>query len=104
MKILIAIGIGIGISAILGLLLAVANKYLAVKEDPRNAEVLKLLPGANCGGCGFAGCSGMADSLVSGTNKKLSLCRPCKPDKKQAIIDYLATTPGPDGQVITGIQ
>ena len=104
LKILIAIGIGIGISAVLGLLLAVANKYLQVKEDPRLAEVLKRLPGANCGGCGYPGCSGMAESLVSGQNTNLSLCRPCKPERKQEIIDYLATTPGPDGNTITGIK
>ena len=69
--ILIAVAITLAISAALGLLLAVASKYLAVKEDPRVGEVLKLLPGANCGGCGFPGCSGMADSLVNGGNTNL---------------------------------
>ena len=90
MKILIAIGISLAISAILGLLLAIANKYLAVKEDPRIAEVTKMLPGANCGGCGFAGCSGMAESIVSGENKNLSNCKPSKPEARQQIKDYLA--------------
>lgn len=103
-KVLIAMGVGLGISAILGLLLAVANKYLAVKEDPRLAKVLSMLPGANCGGCGYAGCSGMAESLVNKSNNNVSLCRPCKPERKQEIIDYLANTPGPDGDVITGIH
>ncbi|MCI5745666.1 MAG: electron transporter RnfB [Erysipelotrichaceae bacterium] len=103
-NILIAIGIVLAISAILGLLLAVASKYLAVKEDPRIAEVTKLLPGANCGGCGFAGCAGMADSIVTGGNKKLSSCRPSKPEAKEKIKEYLANTPGPDGSTITGLQ
>ena len=104
MKILIAIGISLAISAILGLLLAIANKYLAVKEDPRIAEVTKMLPGANCGGCGFAGCSGMAESIVSGENKNLSNCKPSKPEARQQIKDYLANTPGPDGNTITGLN
>ena len=101
---LIAVAITLAISAALGLLLAVASKYLAVKEDPRVGEVLKLLPGANCGGCGFPGCSGMADSLVNGGNKNLSACRPCKAENKAKIIEYLANTPGPDGSTITGVK
>lgn len=102
--ILIAVAITLAISAALGLLLAVASKYLAVKEDPRVGEVLKLLPSANCGGCGFPGCSGMADSLVNGGNKNLSACRPCKAENKAKIIEYLANTPGPDGSTITGVK
>ena len=102
--ILIAVAITLAISAALGLLLAVASKYLAVKEDPRVGEVTKMLPGANCGGCGFPGCSGMADSLVNGGNKNLSACRPCKAENKAKIIEYLANTPGPDGSTITGVK
>ena len=104
MKILIAVGVGLAISAILGLLLAIANKYLAVKEDPRIAEVTKMLPGANCGGCGFAGCSGMAESIVSGQNKNLSNCRPSKPEAREQIKEYLANTPGPNGEIITDLK
>ena len=62
------------IGAVLGALIAVAAKFLHVEEDPRLGEVTSMLPGANCGGCGFAGCSGMADSLVNGGNKNLSSC------------------------------
>ena len=103
-EILVAIAIVLVISAALGALLAVASKYLAVKEDPRVAEVTKMLPGANCGGCGFAGCSGLADSIVNSGNKNLSACRPCKPEAKEKIKEYLANTPGPDGSTITGLN
>ena len=52
----------------LGVLSAVILYFVAqkfrVEEDPRIDEVEKMLPGANCGGCGFAGCRGMADALV----------------------------------------
>lgn len=45
------------------LLFVVAQKF-RVEEDPRIDEVEKMLPGANCGGCGFPGCRGLADQLV----------------------------------------
>ena len=45
------------------LLWFVARKF-RVEEDPRIDEVEKMLPGANCGGCGFAGCRAMAEALV----------------------------------------
>src|SRR5574344_361221 len=44
------------------------SKKFAVDEDPRLGQVGDVLPGANCGGCGFAGCSGMADALVKGAD------------------------------------
>lgn len=50
------------------IVLYVVSKRFAVEEDPRIGEVLEVLPGANCGGCGFAGCSGMAGALVKGAD------------------------------------
>ena len=94
--------------SVLGVVLAVILYFVAqkfrVEEDPRIDEVEKMLPGANCGGCGFAGCSGMADSIVNAGNKNLSSCRPCKPEAKEKIKEYLANTPGPDGSTITGLH
>mgnify|MGYP001667891311 FL=1 len=45
-------------------ILYVCSKKFAVKEDPRLGKVVEILPGANCGGCGFPGCSGLAGALV----------------------------------------
>ena len=45
------------IGLVLGALLAVASKIFAVKVDERAQEIASVLPGANCGSCGFAGCS-----------------------------------------------
>jgi len=56
------------IGLIAALVLFAASKKFAVYEDPRIAQVSELLPGANCGGCGFAGCGGMADALVKGAD------------------------------------
>ena len=56
-----------GIGLIAALVLAIADKYLSVREDPRIGMVTAALPGANCGGCGFPGCDGYARALVAGT-------------------------------------
>ena len=46
--------------------LAFASKKFAIEEDPRIGQILEVLPGANCGGCGFAGCSNFAAAVVAG--------------------------------------
>jgi NADPH-dependent glutamate synthase beta subunit-like oxidoreductase/NAD-dependent dihydropyrimidine dehydrogenase PreA subunit len=46
--------------------LAVAARILHVKEDPRVVSVEACLPGANCGGCGYPGCSAAAAAVVNG--------------------------------------
>lgn len=56
------------IALIAAVILYACSKKFAVKEDPRIAEVSALLPQANCGGCGFPGCSGMAAALVKGAD------------------------------------
>ena len=56
------------IALVAALVLFGVSKKFAVEEDPRLGQVGELLPGANCGGCGFAGCSGMAAALVKGAD------------------------------------
>lgn len=51
---------------IIGIILGIAGKLLAVKEDPRVRGVRDLLPGSNCGGCGFTGCDALAAAIVTG--------------------------------------
>lgn len=65
--ILVATGWISAIGLVSAVLLAVADRYLSVQEDPRIGLVLAALPGANCGGCGFAGCGDYAHALVAGT-------------------------------------
>lgn len=52
------------IGAIGALFLYAASKKFEVYEDPRIAQVLDVLPAANCGGCGYPGCSGFAGACV----------------------------------------
>lgn len=51
---------------IFGIILDFASKKFAVEVDPKEAEVLEVLPGANCGGCGFPGCGGLAAAIAKG--------------------------------------
>ena len=55
-----------GIGCLCGLALALAAKYLAVKEDPRVGEIAEVLSGANCGACGYAGCPAYAAAVAKG--------------------------------------
>lgn len=55
------------------LLYVIAQKF-KVEEDPRIDEVQEALPGANCGGCGFAGCRAMAEACVKATSLDGLLC------------------------------
>jgi electron transport complex protein RnfB len=67
-----------------GLLLAIAARFLHVFEDPRIEKVTGLLPGANCGGCGYAGCADYAKAIVE-KNAPTNLCRPCRLEAMQEI-------------------
>ena len=51
---------------LIGIFLGVAGKKFAIEVDEREAAVLEALPGNNCGGCGYAGCSGLAAAIVKG--------------------------------------
>ena len=55
-------------------ILFVASKKFAVYEDPRIAQVAAVLPQANCGGCGYPGCSGFADACVKAGSLEGKLC------------------------------
>jgi RnfABCDGE-type electron transport complex B subunit len=52
------------IGAIAAFILFVLSKRFEVKEDSRIAQILEVLPGANCGGCGYPGCGGFAVACV----------------------------------------
>ena len=62
--ILISMGV-LGVTALLAAcLLYVVSLFFKVEEDPRIDLVTAVLPGANCGGCGFAGCRAFAEACV----------------------------------------
>lgn len=70
--------------AIFGMILAIASKVFAVKNDPRLAEITDHLAGANCGGCGYAGCSDCASHILNGT-APVTACAPAGAENAAAI-------------------
>ncbi|MHC4875086.1 MAG: RnfABCDGE type electron transport complex subunit B [Planctomycetota bacterium] len=64
--VLTAAGVMLLVGAIFSAMLVVANRRLAVEVDPLEANLTVALPGANCGGCGFASCSAYARAVVTG--------------------------------------
>ncbi len=68
---ILSLGVIGAVSAII--LYFVAQKF-AVYEDPRIAQIEEVLPGANCGGCGYPGCKGFADACVKATTLDGMLC------------------------------
>ncbi len=68
----------IAVLSILGLVLAVVLYFVAqkfkVEEDPRIDDVQMVLPGANCGGCGYAGCRAFAESCVKNDTMDTLFC------------------------------
>lgn len=102
MQVLYAFLILLGVGAILGVGLAIAAKFLYVKEDERIEEVAKKLPNYNCGSCGYAGCKDMAEAIVSGKETNLRKCKPGKEDANfKPIIEYLNEHPNDDGTKVT---
>lgn len=65
-EILIAIGVLGALGLFFGLVLAIASKVFYVETDPRLEQLNECLPGANCGGCGYAGCGGYAEAVLKG--------------------------------------
>ena len=55
-----------GIGLIVGIFLGIASKVFAVPVDEKEAAINEVLPAANCGGCGYSGCSALAAAIVKG--------------------------------------
>ncbi len=64
--VMVATAIVAGVGLFIGLFLGFAAKTFEVKQDEREILVRELLPGANCGGCGYPGCDGLAAAITKG--------------------------------------
>ena len=79
------------LGAILGLVLAIASKKFHVVVDPRTEEVTEVLPGVNCGACGFAGCAAYAEGIVE-KGAEINLCAPGAAAVVEKIADIMGMT------------
>ena len=91
--ILIAVGVVAGIGLLIGLILSIASIIMAVPKDEKAEAILEALPGANCGACGFSGCSGYAAALAKG-EAEVGLCAPGGLSCTKAISEILGVNTG----------
>lgn len=94
-SILFAVIVVAGIGLVLGLVLAIASIIMAVPKDEKAQAVLELLPGANCGACGYSGCEGYAKALAKGEATP-GLCSPGGDSCTHAIAELL----GVEGETV----
>lgn len=83
-----------GLGLIAGLILAIASVLMAVPKDKKAEALLELLPGANCGACGYSGCEGYANAMAKG-EAKVGLCSP----GGKAVADATGNLLGVSGEV-----
>lgn len=55
-----------GLGVLFGIILGIAAIKFRVERDPKIDSIREALPGANCGGCGFAGCDALAEAIAAG--------------------------------------
>jgi electron transport complex protein RnfB len=79
-----------GLGIVFGVSLAVIAARYVVKTDPKVEKVRDVLPGANCGACGFAGCMGYAEAVVGNPDVAANLCAP----GKSAVAEKVAEITG----------
>ncbi|HFE65413.1 MAG TPA: Fe-S cluster domain-containing protein [Caldithrix sp.] len=77
-----------GLGLLFGAILAFASRIFYVEKDPRIEKIDEILPGANCGGCGYPGCSNYAEAVVSGEAEP-NLCAPGGEEVVQKIAEIL---------------
>ncbi|MDH3592707.1 MAG: RnfABCDGE type electron transport complex subunit B [Planctomycetota bacterium] len=82
-----------GVAFVFGVLIALAQRHFYVQEDPRLEAVTELLPGSNCGACGFPGCRTFAEGLVSGDTQPAG-CTQLSADAIAEVADYLGVEAG----------
>ncbi len=78
---------------LLGLIIAIAARVFAVKTNPKIEAVDELLPQANCGACGYAGCADFARALVEGEATP-EQCPVSSPEEAQQIAAALGMSLG----------
>ncbi len=88
-----AVAIMSGLGVLFAAVLAGAQKFFRVEEDPRLEALVDLLPGSNCGACGAPGCAGFADHLIAGKAAP-SECTVADGETLAAVADILGVEVG----------
>lgn len=95
MGIIYAVAIVAGVGLIIGIVLGIFGKFFAVEVDEKEIAIREVLPGNNCGGCGYPGCDGLATAIACG-EAEVSACPVGGAEVAKAIGDIM----GVDATVI----
>ena len=102
-SVLVAPSIMVGLGLFFGAILAVAQRFLRVEEDPRIEGTNEMLPGNNCGACGVPGCLPFAEKLVDGSVDP-SKCTVASADDIEMIADYLQVDVGEQEKLVARLR
>jgi Na+-translocating ferredoxin:NAD+ oxidoreductase RNF subunit RnfB len=91
--VVLSIAILSSLGLLFGALIAAATKKFWVWDDPRIDDVVAMLPGNNCGGCGQPGCRAFAENVVAGQIQPAQ-CTVMSPADVKAVADYLGVDAG----------
>ena len=92
-----------GLGFFFAVLIAIANKRLQIKENPLITQVESMLPGVNCGSCGYPGCSNFAENLVTG-QARVSQCPVSDQESKNSIAKLLGVEASADESVVAVVH
>ena len=102
-SLLTAPAIMVGIGLFFGAVLAIAQRFLKVDEDPRIEATNEMLPGTNCGACGQPGCLPFAEKLVSG-DVDPGQCTVSTDDTIESIAEYLEVDAGRQEKLVARLR
>lgn len=80
--------IGVIIITVVALILSLVLVFIEGAVTTKENKIRALLPGYNCGGCGYGSCDGMAKALADKTGD-IDKCRPMKKEEKEKLKEYI---------------
>ncbi len=92
-----------GFGLVFGLILSYASKKFAITPDEKEEKILTLLPGANCGACGFAGCSSFAKNLAK-KDTDISKCPVMNQEARESIAKILGIEVSSNAPMIAAVH
>ncbi len=99
LSIIITLGFSVLLAAALGSALGFFKVKFEVEKDPKVALLEGTLPGVNCGGCGYPGCSGYAEALAKGL-APVNLCAPGGKATSEKIAEILGVNAAGGDEVV----
>ena len=92
-----------GVGLFVGIFLSFASKVFAVPVDEKEQAIAEVLPGANCGGCGFSGCAALAAAIASG-NAPVNSCVVGQKPVADKIAEIMGTSAGSDERKVAFVR